>query len=137
MILVYSRDWESLIQQPYPQLLALGFCCQRTQRNGQHQHFLSFLPSNIGISSNSESTPWHYECLFCFLSVGSCLIFNFSGPQYHLSNGDSKTQFQELFGTLHMKHVHVPNLPSKTSEPGERVISLCCSSGGSGGHPAA
>ncbi|KAB0368857.1 hypothetical protein FD755_019891 [Muntiacus reevesi] len=88
---VISLVWgtESLIQQPYPQLLALGFCCQRTQRNGQHRHFLSFLPSNIRISSDSESPPWHHECLFGFLS-----------------------------------HVHVPNLPSKTSEPGESVTSL-------------
>lgn len=58
--------------------------------------------TNVRISSDSESHPWHYGCLFCFSSVGSCLIFNFSGPQYHLSNGDSKTQFQGLFGTLHM-----------------------------------
>lgn len=48
---MYSRDWESLIQQPYPQLLALGFCCQRTQRNGQHQHFLSLLPSQTSESA--------------------------------------------------------------------------------------
>lgn len=99
-------------------------------------HISIFYPSFLhNVRIRLWISPWHYGCLFCFSSVGSCLIFNFSDLSIICQMETVRPNSKDYLGLTYDNMQNVPNLPSKASWA-RGQLPLCCSLVHRG-HPAA